>query len=153
MFALILFVSLATPAQASPWAKKEGYWNKTGGKFVFGLKHTLFSWTSWWTESKEPQYSKEWEGFNVGLGKTVVYTAAGMIQLVTFFIPVDFPNIGIGIHIPNKDCPQRHDENFVPGQGAAPKKAGIEPPPADTLAPKEEAPEVNPQASSPESES
>lgn len=121
----MLLITFAAPAQASPWAKKEGYWPKTGGKFVFGLKHSLFSWTSWWTESKEPKYDKEWEGFNVGIGKTVVYTAAGLIQLATFFIPVDFPNIGIGIHIPSKECPDRHNENYIPGQGAKPV-----PPPA-----------------------
>ena len=115
---ILLGFSFPVPAQASPWAHKTGYWNQTGGKFVFGLKHTLFSWLSWWTESREPQYTKEWEGFTVGLGKTLPYTAAGMIQLVTFPIPVDFPNIGIGLHIPSKECPLRHDENRTPVQTA-----------------------------------
>src|SRR4051812_39557834 len=93
---LLLAVSLCIPAfgqeaQASPWKKKTGYWEQLGGKFSFGLKHSLFSWTSMWTEAREPGYQKEWQGFTVGVGKTVVYTAAGLIQLATFMIPVDFP--------------------------------------------------------------
>ncbi len=137
---LVLSVSFSIPAQASPWTKKEGYWNKTGGKFVFGLKHSLFSWTSWWTESREPQYKKEWHGFNVGLGKTVVYTATGLIQLVTFFIPVDVPNIGIGLHIPNKECPHRHDENYSSKSSKKAEAAPVELPEEPPAAPVAETP-------------
>lgn len=112
--AVFLCSGLSSQALASPWKKKEGYWDQLGGKFAFGLKHTLFSWTAWWTESREPEYKKEWEGFTVGIGKSVVYTAAGLIQLATFFIPVDFPDIGIGLHIPSKECPARHHPDYVP---------------------------------------
>jgi hypothetical protein len=105
---LVLFLAgfflFNVPAQASPWAQKEGYWAKTGGKFAFGLKHSVFSWLIWWTESREARYKKEWQGFCVGIAKTPIYTAAGLIQLVTFPIPVDIPDIGEGLHIPHKDC-------------------------------------------------
>jgi len=87
-------------AAASPWAEKEGYGAKTGGKLVFGLKHTLFSWMNPWAESHDPVYETHWTGFCAGIGKSVIYTAAGAIQLVTFPIPVDFPNVGLGMHIP-----------------------------------------------------
>ena len=85
---------------ASPWTAKPRYRDQIEGKFVFGLKHTLFSWMNPWPEANDPQYETQWSGFCVGIGKAVVYTAAGMIQLVTFPIPVDFPDIGLGMHIP-----------------------------------------------------
>jgi hypothetical protein len=99
---LFLFLSWCCPeeALASPWADKEGYGAKTGGKFVFGLKHTLFSVFNPWAEAHDPVYESPWTGFCAGIGKSVVYTAAGAIQLVTFPIPVDFPNIGLGMHAP-----------------------------------------------------
>lgn len=87
-------------AFASPWAEKEGYGAKTGGKLVFGLKHTLFSVFNPWAEAHDPVYESPWTGFCAGIGKSVVYTAAGAIQLVTFPIPVDFPDVGLGMHIP-----------------------------------------------------
>ena len=111
----ILFIlSFTSSAHASEWAKNEGYWGKTGGKFVFGLKYIIFSFFEPFLESNEPEYKREWEGFCVGIGKAVVYEATGMIQLVTFPIPVDLPDAGIGIHLPNKDCPLRHDPNWKP---------------------------------------
>ncbi len=112
--ALLIFALYQTPAQASPWTKKEGYFNQTGGKFTHGLKHSLFSWMTLWTESREPGYKKHWEGFSTGVGKTVVYTAGGLIQLVTFPIPADFPDFGIGLHIPSGECPARHAKDYVP---------------------------------------
>lgn len=111
---LLVFVLCQTQAYASPWAKKEGYLNQTGGKFTHGLKHSLFSWMTMWTESREPGYEKQWEGFSAGIGKTVVYTAGGLVQLVTFPIPADFPDFGIGMHIANKQCPMRHAKDYVP---------------------------------------
>lgn len=104
-------MAASTPAQASPWAQNSGYLSKTGGKFKFGLKHTLFSWLFIWTEANEKEYKKQWEGLSAGVGKTFVYTAAGLLQLATFPVPVDVPDIGIGLHIPNKKCPGRHNLN------------------------------------------
>lgn len=101
----IYFLS-SSPVQASPWAEKEGgYWSKTGGKFAFALNNCIFGWLSPWTEAKNPKYKKEWEGFSAGIGQAVVYTAGGLIQLVTFPIPIDFPNIK-GLHIPQQNCPK-----------------------------------------------
>jgi len=101
----VFFVSLvATPARAaSPWAQETTYEGKTKGKLEFGLKNTLFGWMAPWAESKVPKYKTEWEGFSVGIGKVVVDTAAGIVQLATFFVPVDFPDIGYGLPIPSSD--------------------------------------------------
>ena len=97
---MFFFWSIPEKAAASPWAEKESYGSKTGGKLVFGLKHTLFSWMNPWAEAHDPVYETRWTGFCAGIGKSVVYTTAGVIQLVTFPIPVDFPNVGLGMHIP-----------------------------------------------------
>lgn len=103
VFAACLFL-ICTPAHAeSPWVKNEGYWGKTGGKLWFGFKNSAFSWMSWWTEARDARYQKEWEGFSAGIGKSVVDTAGGLVQLATFMIPLDFPDIGQGLHIPQKD--------------------------------------------------
>lgn len=115
IFPLLIIFALCQPqAYASPWAKKEGYLNQTAGKFTHGLKHSLFSWMMMWTESREPGYDKQWQGFSAGIGKTVVYTAGGLVQLVTFPVPADFPDFGIGMHIPSKQCPMRHAKDYVP---------------------------------------
>ena len=112
-FAFFLFFTFfASPVHASEWAKNNGYWGKTGGKFVFGLKYIVFSFFEPWLESNEPEYKREWEGFCIGLGKGFVFEAAGLIHLVTFPIPVDIPDVGIGMHLPNKDCPMRHDPKW-----------------------------------------
>ncbi len=126
---LLLILCLASPLHASEWAKKEGYWAKTGGKFVFGLKYILFSFSEPWLESNEPEYKREWEGFCAGLGKFVVYEAAGIIHLVTFPIPVDVPDVGIGLHLPSKDCPMRHNPNWKPGTPDSKKNLALVPPP------------------------
>jgi len=97
---MLLSSSGSDQAAASPWADKEGYGAKTGGKLAFGLKHTLFSWMNPWAEAHDPVYETRWTGFCAGIGKSVIYTAAGAIQLVTFPVPVDFPNVGLGMHIP-----------------------------------------------------
>ena len=105
---LISFVSVAllltslSPAFASPWAEKEGYFPKTAGKLEFGLKNSLFGWGAVFTEPYKPIYQqpggkKPWEGFWVGIARAIVYTGNGLIHLATFPIPVDVPNIGHGL--------------------------------------------------------
>jgi len=111
---MLTLFSSGSAASASTWAQKSGYWAKTGGKFSFGLKHSFLSWVSMFFEANEPQYQKEWQGFCVGLGKTVVYTASGLVQLATFPVPVDFPDIGLGLHVPNKNCPGCHWDYKLP---------------------------------------
>lgn len=106
-----LFLSLFFLTQvcgASPWAEGETYGEKAGGKAVFGLKNTLLGWTAIFTETVKYDYYLEkkegWEGFCYGISKSVLYTATGAIQLVTFPIPVDFPNLGEGVlHTSIKD--------------------------------------------------
>ena len=97
---LFLTINVLPASAASPWTTKPRYRDRAEGKFVFGLKHTLFSWMTPWAEAHDPKYETQWTGFSVGIGKAFVYTAAGMIQLVTFPITIDFPDIGLGMHIP-----------------------------------------------------
>ena len=102
--ALGLFFSLAAPSQAaSPWTKETTYGGKTLGKLGFGLKNTLFGWMTPWNESWNPKYPNAWTGFSAGIGGMVVNTTAGLVQLSTFFIPVDFPDVGYGLRIPDPD--------------------------------------------------
>lgn len=100
---LMLLIAGNTSLFASPWADNPDYLSKTGGKFWFGLKNSLFSWVQPWTEANDPKYSTEWEGFCAGIGKTVVYTGSGLIQLATFPIPVDFPYLEKGVHRPDQN--------------------------------------------------
>lgn len=98
---LILFLLLASTGWSSPWAEKPTYSEKIGGKAVFGMKNLLLGWTAWFTEPVKYQYylekKKGWEGLCYGISKSVLYTATGAIHLVTFPIPVDFPNMGEGV--------------------------------------------------------
>lgn len=86
---------------ASPWMEKQGYGAKTFGKLGFGLKNSLLGWMTPWAEAKNPKYKKEWIGFSAGFGEGVVYTLGGVVQFATFFIPVDFPDMGYGLPIPD----------------------------------------------------
>ncbi len=56
-------------------------------------------------ESKDTKYNTEWEGFCTGIARSVFYTGSGLIQLVTFPIPVDFPDVGTGIYFPPSGPP------------------------------------------------
>ncbi len=103
---LSLFCLLSAPARteaASPWAAQPTYAGKTGGKLGFGLKNSLLGWTMMFVEAKQPEYKKDWEGFCVGISRSVFYTAAGLVQLVTFPVPVDFPDVGKGLHVPTPE--------------------------------------------------
>ncbi len=97
----LALITLSSPAQSSPWAEKETYGEKAGGKAIFGAKNLLLGWTTLFTEPVKYRYylekKKSWQGLCVGISKTVLYTATGAIQLVTFPIPVDFPNMGEGV--------------------------------------------------------
>lgn len=100
----VLFLSIAlisAPCFASPWAEKEAYGEQVSGKFKFGLKNTLLGWTAIFTETNKYEHYLEkksgWEGMWIGISKSIMYTATGMIQLVTFPIPVDLPNFGEGV--------------------------------------------------------
>ena len=103
---------------ASPWAEKDGYFAKAGGKFSFGLKQSLFSWMTPWAEANDPKYKTQWSGFCAGIGKIIPYTAGGLIQLVTFPVPVDFPDLGEGLHSPTVGA--RHVGFNQPEDTAAP---------------------------------
>ncbi len=97
-FAIIL---TAQTGWTSPWAEGKTYGEKVGGKAIFGAKNLLLGWTSLFTEPVKYGYflekKKSWEGLCYGISKTVLYTATGAIHLVTFPIPVDFPNMGEGV--------------------------------------------------------
>ena len=98
---LLLLTLLSQSAWTSPWAKGETYGDKVGGKAVFGMKNLFLGWTALFTEPVKYNYFLEkkegWEGLCYGISKAVLYTATGAIQLVTFPIPLDLPNIGEGV--------------------------------------------------------
>ena len=100
-FFLCVSIPLSFVHAASPWAKETTYGAKTKGKLAFGLKNSLLGWMTPWAESGEAKYETEWVGFSAGIGGMVVNTVAGVVQLGTFFIPVDFPDVGYGLRIPD----------------------------------------------------
>ncbi len=110
----LFFSGLASAHAASPWADKQGYGPRTGGKLAFGLKNTLLGWMTPWAEAKNPKYSKEWVGFSAGFGEGLINTGAGVVQLATFLIPVDFPDIGYGLPIPDPERVKNPPKPYAP---------------------------------------
>ena len=113
MVGLVLSTAFSTYA-ASPWMEKKTYGEKTGGKLAFGLKNSLLGWMTPWAEARSPKYSKQWIGFSAGIGKGVVNTAGGLVQLATFFIPVDFPDVGQGLPIPDPEKAKNPPKSYAP---------------------------------------
>lgn len=105
-FSIALFVFTAPSTQASDWSQETGYWNKTSGKFIYGAKNSLLGWTAMFTEPYKPRYqvrpARPWQGFYAGMARSVIYTASGLIQWVTFPVPIDFPNVGEGVGYPEQ---------------------------------------------------
>ena len=132
---------------ASPWAQNPTYGSKVKGKFNYGLKNTLLGWTAMFIEPYQPKYGKRWEGFCVGAAQSVFYTASGLIQLVTFPIPADFPDIGPGIHIPEAEKKYSYKTKPAAVQPAAPTEAAA--PASATERVPAPAPAVEPAAAAP----
>ena len=110
-----LFLSVVMPAHAaSPWMAKQDYGGKTWGKFCFGIKNSLLGWMTPWAEAKNPKYQKEWIGFSAGIGEGVIYTAGGLVHLATFFVPVDFPDMGYGLPIPDPEKAKHPPKPYAP---------------------------------------
>lgn len=122
--AVIIAIALfaATGYAASPWAKETTYWGKTRGKLAFGLKNSLLGWMAPWAQARSSKYKTEWEGFSAGFGEILVDTSAGLVQLATFFIPADFPDIGHGLPIPNPDWHPVMFAKSEKGQISSPEK-------------------------------
>jgi hypothetical protein len=104
---LVSFLLSVNPpvSQASPWSEHSSYAGKTAGKFWFGLKNSVFGWMAMFVEAEKKEYPRKWNGFCVGIARSVVYTANGLIHLATFPIPVDFPNVGKGLGLPEVEKP------------------------------------------------
>ncbi len=111
-----LFLSVVTtPAHAaSPWVSKQSYGEKTWGKFCFGIKNSLLGWMTPWAEAKNPKYQAQWIGYSAGIGEGVIYMAGGLIHLATFFIPVDFPDMGYGLPIPDPEKVKNPPKPYAP---------------------------------------
>lgn len=97
---------------SSPWSEGKNYGEKTGDKAIFGVKNTLLGWTAIFTETVKYEHylekKKGWEGLCIGIAKSIIYTANGAVHLVTFPIPVDFPDMGEGVlHTSVKDQAER----------------------------------------------
>jgi hypothetical protein len=114
VFAVLFLSGLMTAYAASPWASKQDYGGKTWGKFCFGIKNSLLGWMTPWAEAKNPKYQAQWMGYSAGIGEGVVYTAGGLIQLATFFIPVDFPDMGYGLPIPDPERVKNPPKSCAP---------------------------------------
>lgn len=109
------FLSAILPAYAaSPWMEKQGYGAKTWGKFCFGIKNSLLGWMTPWAEAKNPKYPTQWAGYSAGVGEGVIYTAGGLVQLATFFVPVDFPDMGWGLPIPDPERVKNPPKRYAP---------------------------------------
>ncbi len=98
--AFLLLLSSNPAFAASPWAAEPSYVGKTTGKLEYGLKNSAFGWLQMFKESKDPKYKTEWEGFCTGIARSAFYMGSGLIQLMTFPIPVDFPDVGTGLYFP-----------------------------------------------------
>lgn len=110
-----LFLSSVVPAYAaSPWMEKPGYGAKIWGKFCFGIKNSLLGWMTPWAEAKNPKYPAQWAGYSAGIGEGVIYTVGGVIHLATFFIPVDFPDMGYGLPIPDPERVKNPPKPYAP---------------------------------------
>ncbi|OQA56289.1 MAG: hypothetical protein BWY42_01073 [Candidatus Omnitrophica bacterium ADurb.Bin277] len=99
VFSILVLVSQPSAALATPWAEKQTYGEKIRGKLAFGLRNTFLGWTEMFSEPKRYKFDlnkSEWEGFCMGISKFVFYTAGGLIQLASFPVPVDFPDVGEG---------------------------------------------------------
>ena len=81
---------------ASPWIDGKTYGEKVAGKLGYGLTNTVLGWTKIFVTPNEYSNEKKnvWQGVGQGMVDTVVTTALGAVQLVTFVIPAD-------IEIPN----------------------------------------------------
>jgi hypothetical protein len=112
----ISFILLsASPLHAaSPWMEKKTYGAKTWGKLGFGLKNFLLGWMTPWAEAKNPKYQAQWIGYSAGIGEGVIYTAGGLVQIVTFMIPVDFPDMGYGLPIPDPERVKNPPKSYAP---------------------------------------
>ena len=109
------FLAAVMPADAaSPWMEKQGYGGKTWGKFCFGIKNSLLGWMTPWAEAKNPKYQAQWIGYSAGIGEGVIYMAGGVIQLATFFVPVDFPDMGYGLPIPDPERIKHPPKPYAP---------------------------------------
>ena len=110
-----LFLFVVVPAYAaSPWMKEQDYGGKVWGKFCFGAKNSLLGWMTPWAEAKNPKYPSQWAGYSAGVGEGLIYTVGGMIHLVTFFIPVDFPDMGYGLPIPDPEKVKNPPKSYAP---------------------------------------
>lgn len=115
LLAAVVVCAMACPAlAASPWMEKQSTGEKIWGKFCFGMKNTLLGWMTPWAEARNPKYKTQWVGYSAGIGEGVLYMTGGVIQLATFFIPVDFPDMGYGLPIPDPERIKNPPKKYAP---------------------------------------
>ena len=94
LVALLLAMTPALASADSPWAEQEGYTNRAGGKFAFGLENAALGWTEIFSEPVESGQQKEniAVGFGRGLWNMIGDTVGGALHLATFpFTTIDVP--------------------------------------------------------------
>ena len=107
---ILVFLLTMVPSlsfAASPWTEQEGYANRAGGKFAFGLENTALGWTELFSEPVKSGQHKEnvAVGFGRGLWNTIGDTVGGVLHLATFpltSIDVPLPEDGTQILVKNK---------------------------------------------------
>ena len=107
LLALLVAMIPALASAESPWAEQEGYANRAGGKFAFGLENTALGWTELFSEPIESGKQKEnvAAGFGRGLFNTIADTVGGALHLATFpftTIDIPLPQNGTQIMVKNK---------------------------------------------------
>jgi len=78
----------------SPWTNEQGYANRAGKKFAFGLENAALGWTEIFTEPTESVQESEniAVGFGRGIWNTIGDTVGGVLHLATFpFTTIDVP--------------------------------------------------------------
>lgn len=94
---LVLLFLMMTPTLAfalSPWNEREGYSNRAGTKFAYGLENSALGWTEIFSEPVESANQKEnvAVGFGRGIFNTIGDTVGGVFHLATFpFTTIDIP--------------------------------------------------------------
>ena len=102
---LVVFSMMLMPAvafAASPWTEQTTYAGKVKGKLDFGFKNFLGGWTEFYTEPRD--YHKEGknvaEGVLKGIWNAVIFTAGGILHVVTFPITnldIPLPDNGVSL--------------------------------------------------------
>jgi len=99
---LIMIMMLAAPVTVlaaeypdSAWTTESTYANQTVAKLKFGFRNTLLGWTKLFSIPSEGEggFLKD---VGTGLYHAIADSIGGAAQLLTFYLPTDFPQLPEG---------------------------------------------------------